>query len=101
MDGEAAALENVGVDHGRLHVLVAQKLLDGSDVVSVGQQVGCEGMAQGVGSDVFLEPRLAGGVAHGALSCSLPLGPPPEGRGMAGGNSFPPAPPYNAGRGVL
>ncbi len=33
----AAAVEDVGVDHGRLHVFVAQKLLDGPDVVAAFQ----------------------------------------------------------------
>jgi hypothetical protein len=40
--GQAAALEHVGVDHGRLDVFVAQQFLDGADVVAVFEQVGGE-----------------------------------------------------------
>ena len=41
-DGQAAALEHVGVDHGRLDVFVALQFLDGADVVAVFEQVGGE-----------------------------------------------------------
>jgi len=42
-DAQAAGpLEDVGVDHGRRDVAVAEKLLHGPDVVSVFQQVGGE-----------------------------------------------------------
>lgn len=33
-NGEAAPIEHVGVDHGGLHVLVSEELLDGADVVA-------------------------------------------------------------------
>ena len=36
------------IDHGRVHVPVAQQLLDGADVVAVLEQVGREGVPQGV-----------------------------------------------------
>ncbi len=38
-DTEAAAVEDVGVDHGRTDVAVAEELLDGSDVVARFQEV--------------------------------------------------------------
>ena len=33
-DGEAAALEDVGVDHGSLDVFVAEEFLDGADIIA-------------------------------------------------------------------
>src|SRR5450759_905083 len=48
-DGQASPVEDVGIDHGRFDVLVAQKFLDGADVVVVLQEVGSKAVAQGVG----------------------------------------------------
>ena len=39
-NGQAAAVKDVGVDHGGLDVLVAEQLLDGADVVAALEQVG-------------------------------------------------------------
>src|SRR5262249_51870552 len=47
-DGSGAAVEDVGVDHGRAHVLVTQELLDGPDIVAFLQQMRCEGVPEGV-----------------------------------------------------
>ena len=66
-DRKPSALQDVGVDHRRLHVLVAEEFLNRADVVAVGGQVGGEAMAQGVRGDVFVDAGLAGGIAHGAL----------------------------------
>jgi hypothetical protein len=45
-DGQAAALEDVGVDHSRFHVFVSEEFLDGADVVAVflEEQQGAEGL---------------------------------------------------------
>ena len=43
-----AAVQDVGVDHGRRHVLVAQELLYRSDVIAGSQEMGREAMAQRV-----------------------------------------------------
>ena len=40
-------IEDVGVDHRRLDVLVAEQLLDGADVVAGHKQVGGKGMPPG------------------------------------------------------
>jgi hypothetical protein len=48
LDTPAAPVEDVGVDHRRLHALVAEELLDGPDVVAVHQEVGGEGVAEGM-----------------------------------------------------
>ncbi len=52
-DGEAAALKDVGVDHGGFDVFVAEEFLDGADVVSVLEEVCGEGVSKGVGGDAF------------------------------------------------
>ena len=41
-DGGGAAVQDVGVDHGRRDVAVAKELLDGADVVAILQQMGRE-----------------------------------------------------------
>ena len=41
-DGEGAAGEDVRVDHGRADVAVPEKFLDGSDVISLLEEVGRE-----------------------------------------------------------
>ena len=51
-------IHQVGVDLGGRNVRVAQHLLDGTQVRTVLQQVGGEGVAQGVGRDVLLDARL-------------------------------------------
>ena len=43
----------MGVDHGGLHVAVAEKLLDCSDVVAALDEVGREGMAKGTTAHSF------------------------------------------------
>jgi len=63
--GQATTLEDVGIDHGRLDVLVAQQFLDGTDVVMVFQQVGGEGVSEGVAGHALFQ---AGG------TCRLPDG---------------------------
>ena len=44
-------VENMGVDHGRLYVLVTEELLDSPDVMPSLKQVGGEGVAEGVRRD--------------------------------------------------
>ncbi len=60
-DATAAAVEDVGVDHGCLDVRMAEELLDGADVVAALEQVGREGMAERVGRRGLGEA----GQAHG------------------------------------
>ncbi len=61
-DGQAAPLEDVGVDHGGLEVFVAEQVLDGADVVTALQQVGGKGMTEGVAGDALVDTGLAGGL---------------------------------------
>jgi hypothetical protein len=63
----AALVQNVGVDHGRADVGVAEQLLHGADVVAAFQQVGGEGMAQGVRRRRLVDARLLRRRLHRAL----------------------------------
>lgn len=47
-DAEAAAIQDVRVDHRCRHASMAEEFLDGSDVVARLEQVSREGMAEGV-----------------------------------------------------
>jgi hypothetical protein len=57
-DAVGAAVEDVGVDHGRADVVVAEQLLDGADVVAVLKEVGCKAVAKGVGVTGFDTPAV-------------------------------------------
>ncbi len=60
----------VGVYHGRFQACVAQKLLNHTNVVIRLQEMGCEGVAEGVAGDSFRDFRLA----NGWIECSLKVG---------------------------
>ena len=47
-------MEDMGVDHGGFYVFVPEKLLNSADVVSVLEEVGCEGVTEGVRGNVFV-----------------------------------------------
>jgi len=66
-DGEAAALEDMGVDHGGFDVFVAEEFLDGADVVIVLQEMGGEGVTEGVGGNALLQFCGTGGISDGSL----------------------------------
>ena len=66
-DGQAAALEDVGVDHGGADVLVAEQFLDGANIVAILEQMGGKGMAKGMATDALLDARFLGGFLDGAL----------------------------------
>ena len=54
----------MGVDHGGFDVFVAEEFLDGSDVVAVLEEVGGEGMAEGVRADFFGDFGKFGGMFY-------------------------------------
>ena len=59
-DGQAAAIEDVGVNHRRFHVLVAKEFLHRADIVAILQQMRSKGVAEGVAVTRLLSPaRLA------------------------------------------
>jgi hypothetical protein len=73
---------------------VAKELLDGADVVAGLQEVGGEGVAEGVGANRLGDASAAGRLADGSLGtafaqvmaaeCALTPGPSPRGRGERG-----------------
>jgi hypothetical protein len=52
----SGSVQNVGVNHGGLQILVSQKLLDRPDIVSLFEQMGGEGMPKGRHLTGFLMP---------------------------------------------
>ena len=70
----SASVQNMGVNHRGLDIFMTEQLLNRPDVISVLQEVGREGMAQGVpgrrlGDRHGLRPgRLAGGVLDGVMA---------------------------------
>ena len=69
VDGAAnagrAPVENMGVDHRRLHIAMTQKLLDCSDVIIPFQQVSCEGMPESMARSSLPFPFPADVQPHG------------------------------------
>lgn len=57
----------MSIDHGGFDVFVPEEFLDGADVVAVLEEVGGEGVAEGVGGDVFVDVGGVGGGADGFL----------------------------------
>ena len=49
------------VDHRRFDILVPQQILNGSNILTVLEQVGGEGVAEGVMRDTFLDIRKLSG----------------------------------------
>ena len=58
---------DVGVDHGRLEVPVAQEQLDLSDIDTISEQVCGKRVAQGVDGGVLVNLCLGQGGSEGAL----------------------------------
>lgn len=64
-DVAALAGDAVGVNHGGLDAIVTKPFLDAADVGSLGEEMGGEGMAQGVGGDSLGDACFAGGCFEG------------------------------------
>jgi hypothetical protein len=52
-DGQSAFGEDMGIDHRRPDVAVAQEFLDGTDVVALFQKTGCERMPERMATAVL------------------------------------------------
>ena len=52
-DGEAAAIQDVGVNHSGFDIFVTEQLLNGSNIIAGFEQVGGEGMTQRMWPDRF------------------------------------------------
>ena len=57
----------MGVDHGGFDVFVTEEFLDGADIVAALEEVGSEGVAEGVASDSFLDMGCSNGLFDGFL----------------------------------
>jgi len=66
-DGSGAAVEDVGVDHRGIEVCVAEEFLDGADVGAGFQEMGGEGVAEGVAGGGLEDFGAGDGVADKAL----------------------------------
>jgi hypothetical protein len=62
-DGEAAAVEDVGIDHRCSDVFVTEEFLHEADVVAAFEQVDGKGVAQGLWCDTLGDPRRASGLS--------------------------------------
>ncbi len=66
-DASGTAVEDVGVDHGCLHILVAEQFLDCADVVTVLKQMCGKGVPKSMTGGPFGQP----GVPDRLLDCPL------------------------------
>ncbi len=64
---EPTAVQNVGINHRRGHVAVAEEFLDGSDVLAGLEQVGREGVPERVARRGYGDPGSAHGLLHRPL----------------------------------
>jgi hypothetical protein len=96
--GQAAAVEDMGVDHSGLDVAMAEEVLDCSYVVAVLEEVSGEGMAEGMATDAFGDAGVEGGEADGLLEgAAAGVMPAAEagariGRDLSGGEHILPGP---------
>lgn len=67
LDAEGAGFGDVCVDHGGAEVGVAEEFLDGSNVGAGLEEVGGEGMPEGVASGLLGNAGAADGFADGSL----------------------------------
>jgi len=84
-DPPPAAVQNVGVNHGRTDIGVSEQLLNRADIVAIFQQMGGKGMAHGVRAgwlrDAGLEPCIFDGLLENRL---VEVVPPPLSRHSVG-----------------
>ena len=66
-DGDAALVEDVGIDHGGAHILVAEQFLYGTNIIAGFEKMGSKTMPQGVGCDAFVHAAIPGNGANGFL----------------------------------
>ncbi len=71
LDAGGAAVQDMGVDHRRGDVLVAEQLLYGADVAAGFEQVRGEGVREGVAGRALRDGRREDCAAHGVLHDGL------------------------------
>src|SRR5690606_16985430 len=68
---ERAAIDDVGVDHGRTDIGVTEQLLNSANVVTRLEQVGCERMPERVAARRLSDSRAPNSAMHRSLQCRL------------------------------
>ena len=63
-DSERAFVQNVGINHCRFHILVAEESLDSANIMTLLQEVGGEAMAESVRGDVLVDARHFGCISN-------------------------------------
>ena len=67
LDAEPTSVQNVRVDHRRLHIATTHQRLNRADVVAGLKEMSRETVAQRLRTDRLGNPDLACGIVHGAL----------------------------------
>jgi len=62
-----STVENMGVNHRRFDVAMAQKLLNRSNIIPAFEQVSCEGMPESMACGPPLQSCVCDGISHGFL----------------------------------
>src|SRR5712671_149913 len=70
-NGFRATIQDMGIDHGGLHVLMPEQFLHGPNIVSGFQQMRRKRVAEGMTGDVFVDSGQACGGAHGFLQTTF------------------------------
>ena len=74
MDSPTASAHDMGVDHRRAHVRVAQQLMDGPTIIPVLQQVGRKGVTKRMTACRLLSPVSVGRIgSDGGPMVYIPL----------------------------
>ena len=61
----------MGIDHGGFHVFMAEQFLDSADIIAILEQVGGEGVAEGVGRDGLVDSCKLGGAFDSFLQAGF------------------------------
>ena len=63
-DGEAAAIQDMSIDHGSLHIFMSEEFLNSSDIVATLQQVGGKAVAERVTANRLVHACATSGFFH-------------------------------------
>ena len=66
-DRQAAALQDMGVDHGGADIFVTKQFLHGTDIIPILEQVGGKGVPEGMAGYTFAYSGCPGSFFDGAL----------------------------------
>jgi len=64
---QGASVQHMRVDHGGAHILMAQQLLNRTDVLAPFQKVRCKGVAKGMAAGSFAHASISHRLFHGSL----------------------------------